>query len=64
MATHAYVAEDDDELSFDAGEIITVVEFDDPEDQDDGWLMGISTKTGRKGVFPENFTRRVKGRKS
>ena len=46
MATHAYRAEDEDELNFEAGEIINVIDFDDPEDQDEGWLMGISTVTG------------------
>ena len=32
-ATYKYVAEDDDELSFEKGEIISVVEFEDPEEQ-------------------------------
>lgn len=32
-ATYKYVREDADELSFDVGEIINVVEYDDPEDQ-------------------------------
>ena len=32
-ATYRYNKEDADELSFDAGEIIHVVEYDDPEDQ-------------------------------
>ena len=32
-AAYKYVAEDDDELSFEKGEIINVVEFDDPEEQ-------------------------------
>jgi len=32
-ATYRYQREDEDELSFDAGEIINVVEYDDPEDQ-------------------------------
>lgn len=26
--------------------------------QDEGWQMGIMQNDGRKGVFPENFTRR------
>lgn len=33
IATHAYTAEDDDELAFEKGEIIHVVEFDDPDEQ-------------------------------
>lgn len=32
-ATYKYVREDADELSFDVGEIIDVIEYDDPEDQ-------------------------------
>jgi len=33
LATHKYVGEDVDELTFEPGEIITVVPFDDPEEQ-------------------------------
>lgn len=32
-ATYKYVKEDQDELSFDVGEIINVIEYDDPDDQ-------------------------------
>lgn len=32
-ATYKYVREDGDELSFDVGDIINVIEYDDPEDQ-------------------------------
>lgn len=32
-ATYKYVQEDGDELSFDVGDIINVVEYEDPEDQ-------------------------------
>lgn len=32
-ATYKYVQEDGDELSFDVGDIINVIEYDDPEDQ-------------------------------
>ena len=32
-ATHAYKAEDEDELSFDAGDLIFVVPYDDPDEQ-------------------------------
>jgi amphiphysin len=32
-ATYKYSREDVDELSFDVGEIIRVVEYDDPEEQ-------------------------------
>ena len=32
-ASYKYQAEDVDELAFDVGEIVNVVEYDDPEDQ-------------------------------
>lgn len=32
-ATYGYVKEDVDELSFEVGDIIRVIEYDDPEDQ-------------------------------
>ncbi|CAL8082875.1 unnamed protein product [Orchesella dallaii] len=57
-ATYRYQKEDVDELSFDAGEIIRVIEYDDPEEQEEGWLMGIKDN-GEKGMFPANFTRPI-----
>ncbi|XP_044005344.1 amphiphysin isoform X3 [Aphidius gifuensis] len=57
-ATYKYNREDVDELSFDVGEIIRVVEYDDPEEQqEEGWLMGIKEGTTEKGMFPANFTK-------
>ncbi|KAK9709984.1 BAR domain [Popillia japonica] len=56
-ATYKYNREDVDELSFDVGETIQVIEYDDPEEQEEGWLMGIKEATGEKGMFPANFTR-------
>lgn len=32
-ATYKYVREDSDELSFDVGEIIQVIEYEDPDEQ-------------------------------
>ncbi|XP_030750848.1 amphiphysin isoform X2 [Sitophilus oryzae] len=55
-ATYKYTREDVDELSFEVGEIISVVEYDDPEEQEEGWLMGIK-ENGEKGMFPANFTK-------
>lgn len=55
-AQYDYIAEDDDELTLAAGEIIQVIEYDDPEEQEDGWLMGIKESSGEKGLFPANFT--------
>ncbi|XP_014217836.1 myc box-dependent-interacting protein 1-like, partial [Copidosoma floridanum] len=56
-ATYKYTCEDVDELSFEVGEIIRVVEYDDPEEQEEGWLMGMKEGTNEKGMFPANFTK-------
>ncbi|XP_050074077.1 myc box-dependent-interacting protein 1 isoform X2 [Anopheles maculipalpis] len=56
-ATYKYVREDVDELSFEVGDVINVVEYEDPEDQEEGWLMGTKEGTNEKGMFPANFTR-------
>lgn len=58
-ATYKYVAEDQDELNFEAGELIRVIEYEDPEEQEEGWLMGIKESTNEKGLFPANFTRPI-----
>lgn len=55
-ATHDYQPRDSDELTLAKGEIVCVVPFEDPEDQDEGWLMGYKEDNGDRGVFPENFT--------
>lgn len=54
---HEYKAVDDDELTFGAGDVITVVSWDSTDEQDEGWFMGIIQKTGAKGAFPINYTR-------
>ncbi|XP_059620083.1 myc box-dependent-interacting protein 1 isoform X1 [Phlebotomus argentipes] len=56
-ATYRYIKEDADELSFEVGDIIRVIEYDDPEDQEEGWLMGMKENSSEKGLFPANFTR-------
>jgi len=58
-ASYKYQAEDVDELAFEVGEVINVVEYEDTEDQEqeEGWLMGVKEATGQKGMFPANFTR-------
>ncbi|XP_050679686.1 myc box-dependent-interacting protein 1 isoform X3 [Leptidea sinapis] len=58
-ATYRYTREDSDELSFEVGDVIRVVEYDDPEEQEEGWLMGIKESTNEKGMFPANFTRPI-----
>ncbi|XP_051938055.1 myc box-dependent-interacting protein 1 isoform X2 [Hippocampus zosterae] len=63
---HDYAANDTDELEMKAGDVVLVIPFDNPDEQDDGWLMGIKEddwkqkkENGTKGVFPENFTQRL-----
>merc|ERR1712183_823176 len=58
-ATYKYQAEDMDELSFEVGELIDVIEYDDPEEQEEGWLCGAKDSTGQKGLFPANFTKPI-----
>ncbi|KAJ1369164.1 hypothetical protein KIN20_030567 [Parelaphostrongylus tenuis] len=57
-STHEYKAVDTDELSFGPGEELKVLETK-PEDQvDEGWQLG-EKLDGTRGVFPENFTKRI-----
>uniref|UniRef100_A0A8K9X4K9 Myc box-dependent-interacting protein 1 n=1 Tax=Oncorhynchus mykiss TaxID=8022 RepID=A0A8K9X4K9_ONCMY len=63
---HDYAANDSDELEMKAGDIVLVVAFDNPEEQDEGWLIGMkegdwtqNKESAVKGVFPENFTSRL-----
>lgn len=58
-ATYKYTREDVDEISFEVGEIMQVVEYEDPEEQEEGWLCGIKETTNEKGLFPANFTRPI-----
>ncbi|KAK7877682.1 hypothetical protein WMY93_031601 [Mugilogobius chulae] len=65
-AVHDYAATDGDELELKVGDMVLVLAFDNPDEQDDGWLLGLKEShwaqkkdlTG-KGVFPENFTTKV-----
>ncbi|XP_061465196.1 myc box-dependent-interacting protein 1 isoform X12 [Rhineura floridana] len=67
QAMHDYGATDSDELQLKAGDIVLVIPFDNPEEQDEGWLMGVKESDWLqhreldqcRGVFPENFTERV-----
>ena len=38
IATHNYIGEDEDELTFDKGTVILVVPYDDPEDDVRGFV--------------------------
>ncbi|GAA6110135.1 myc box-dependent-interacting protein 1 isoform X1 [Tachysurus ichikawai] len=66
QAMHDYAANDSDELEMKAGDVVLVVMYDNADEQDDGWLMGIKEADwiqmkdqGKTGVFPENFTRKI-----
>ncbi|XP_042308041.1 myc box-dependent-interacting protein 1 isoform X5 [Sceloporus undulatus] len=67
QAMHDYAATDSDELQLKAGDVVLVIPFDNPEEQDEGWLMGVKETDWLqhkeldqcRGVFPENFTERV-----
>ncbi|VDM61369.1 unnamed protein product [Angiostrongylus costaricensis] len=57
-STHEYKALDTDELTFGPGEELKVLETK-PEDQvDEGWQLG-EKSDGTRGVFPENFTKKI-----
>lgn len=56
---YKYLAEDLDELCFEADEIIQVIEFDESQEPEDGWLMGVREVNGQKGLFPANFTKPI-----
>ncbi|XP_070813673.1 myc box-dependent-interacting protein 1b isoform X1 [Chaetodon trifascialis] len=65
-AIHDYAATDNDELELKMGDVVLALAFDNPDEQDDGWLMGVKEShwlqnkdISAKGVFPENFTQKV-----
>ncbi|XP_070711924.1 myc box-dependent-interacting protein 1b isoform X3 [Pempheris klunzingeri] len=65
-AIHDYAATDGDELELKMGDVVLVLAFDSPDEQDDGWLLGVkephwvqNKDISAKGVFPENFTQKV-----
>ncbi|KAI8330842.1 hypothetical protein BC941DRAFT_439707 [Chlamydoabsidia padenii] len=49
-AHHDYEAQQDDELSFQAGDLITVTDHSNAD-----WWMGTKEKDGKSGFFPSNF---------
>jgi hypothetical protein len=60
VATHPYVREDEDELTFNAADVIHVLPNEDDEDPDVGWLFGcMADDPSVRGVFPANFTRKL-----
>lgn len=60
-ATYAYEAKEVDELTFVKDDIIEVVEGtpSEKEELDEGWLIGIHKVTSKRGLFPENFTKKI-----
>ncbi|XP_070405742.1 myc box-dependent-interacting protein 1b isoform X4 [Nothobranchius furzeri] len=65
-AVHEYTSTDNDELELNIGDIVLVLAFENPDEQDDGWLLGLKEShwmqkkdISAKGVFPENFTQKV-----
>ncbi|XP_066518754.1 myc box-dependent-interacting protein 1b isoform X6 [Hoplias malabaricus] len=65
-AMHDYAATDSDELDLKSGDIVLVLPFENPDEQDDGWLLGVKEShwlqnkdLAVKGVFPENFTQKL-----
>uniref|UniRef100_A0A8C2B4L1 Bridging integrator 1b n=1 Tax=Cyprinus carpio TaxID=7962 RepID=A0A8C2B4L1_CYPCA len=63
---HDYGATDSDELDLKAGDIVYVLPFANPDEQDEGWVMGVKESHWlqnknllAKGVFPENFTQKL-----
>lgn len=60
-ATYAYEAKELDELSFIKDDLIDVVDGSESEKEelDDGWLIGVHETTLKRGLFPENFTKRI-----
>ncbi|XP_060051823.1 amphiphysin isoform X2 [Erinaceus europaeus] len=64
---HDFEAANSDELNLQRGDVVLVVPSDSEADQDAGWLVGVKESdwlqyrdlTTYKGLFPENFTRRL-----
>ncbi|XP_066128241.1 amphiphysin isoform X5 [Saccopteryx bilineata] len=66
-ALHDFEAANSDELTLQRGDVVLVVPSDSEADQDAGWLVGVKESdwlqyrdlASYKGLFPENFTRRL-----
>ncbi len=48
-ALYSYTAADEDEISFDEGDILIQCE------EVDGWMLGQNEKTGKQGLLPSNY---------
>ncbi len=49
-----YKAEREDELNLVVGDTVTVL-----KKQEDDWWLGVSTQTGKQGVFPSTFVEEI-----
>ncbi|KYO43199.1 amphiphysin isoform X3 [Alligator mississippiensis] len=66
-ALHDFEAANNDELNLKRGDVVLVISSDTTADQEAGWLTGIKESdwlqckdaNTYKGLFPENFTRRL-----
>ncbi|XP_049749874.1 amphiphysin isoform X2 [Elephas maximus indicus] len=64
---HDFEAANSDELNLQRGDVVLVVPSDSEADQEAGWLVGVKESdwlqfkdlAAYKGLFPENFTRRL-----
>ncbi|XP_037693039.1 amphiphysin isoform X2 [Choloepus didactylus] len=64
---HDFEAANSDELTLQRGDVVLVIPSDSEADQDAGWLVGVKESdwlqyrdlATHKGLFPENFTRRL-----
>ncbi|KAL5970586.1 Protein kinase C and casein kinase substrate in neuron protein 1, partial [Taenia solium] len=57
IATFAYTSEEQDELGFEVNDRITVLPWEDSEDEEPGWLYGKHQESGLKGLFPANYVK-------
>nr|CDS17238.1 Src y 3 domain [Echinococcus granulosus] len=55
IAAFAYTSEEQDELDFKVDERITVLPWENSEDEEPGWLYGKHHGSGLKGLFPANY---------
>lgn len=52
VAVFDYKAQEPDELNLNRGDVIT-----DVETQSGGWWEGTLARTGKRGMFPDNFVK-------
>ena len=55
ISIYPFKAQHDDELSFEANEVIAIISKDDPT-----WWKGQIVSTGAIGLFPENHVQEYK----